>query len=352
MFDFKLILILVLSIVIYILYNKIDKINVEVDKIKIAMSKDKKKPNKEEKSKEENKQRYLEHFYDNNSESAVNNISNIDETTEILNETHQNNINNESIKQCFKHEKDNDVSESSISIDFNLSTHEETTVAEYSNEDKSKTHDNEPEDKIDINIDGIISDQAPLQVSGYFQSIANAKPNDDLLEPIEYDLEETVEKKSKLENTEKTFDLQEIVIENNNKKTFDLQEIVIETNDENINEIQNEVKEDNHMIDSDSESEQSYDQTSKNDELLMDAEDDVLVKVSSDKEDSDTKDEKNELMKSLKELISKSSFNKHKLDKLQNYAKELNINIEKDINGKTKNKTRSELWKEISQNIK
>ena len=350
MFDFKLILILILSIVIYILYNKIDKISAEVDKIKITLTKEKKTD--KEVNKEETKQKYLEHFYDNNSESAVNNISNIDETTEIIDVHHQNNINNETIKKCFDHNPENDdISESSISIDFNLSEQDDNNAAHVVDKKNNDIYD----ENMDINIDNILNDQQQVKASGYFQSIANTKPSDDLLEPLDYDLEENkIETNNEIKDDK--YNLQEIIIEDGNE---------VEDNNQIDDNNEIEIVEDKNMIDSDSdsdsESEQSYEQQSSInepllviDEPLLVIDDDMLASVKADKnsiENDEDKNEKDDLMENLREIMLNSSFNKHKLDKLQNYAKELNINIEKDINGKIKNKTKSELWKEISQNI-
>ena len=115
MIDYKLILILVLSVVIYILYNKIEIIKNEVTKIKINLA-----------EKTEDKQKYLNKFYedsneDNNEDLGKNiNIEQLEkkdlsgtqnildkepliENFEIKNNLENLNLMTKKYKNCFQH---------------------------------------------------------------------------------------------------------------------------------------------------------------------------------------------------------------------------------------------------------
>lgn len=255
MIDFKLIIILVMGIALYILFNMLDKTKSHLNKLE---------ENIKEHFENDEKKQYLDNFYDSNSDTNINNISVLEETTEpkeeyyveepphfIEQKKNIENTNDESIKQCF----DDHQQSHSESLDFDLDSPLEEPVHQ-----NMITYSNQEEDKklnIDIDIDKIMNDDEK-EVSQYISSIANSKPTDELNVEVSY----------------------------------------------------------------------------------------------SDEEKEDDKKQDNVYLDNIRKMILNESVNKYKLAELQKIAEELNIRTEKELNGKTKNKTKNELWKEISNNIK
>ena len=73
------------------------------------------------------------------------------------------------------------------------------------------------------------------------------------------------------------------------------------------------------------------------------------MKPDNDLVNNTDKNEDNILLANIRDMINNSSVSK--LAQLQEYAKELNINIVKEQNGKIKNKIKNELWNDISDEI-
>lgn len=291
MIDFKLILIAILCVAIYVLFNKLSKNERELKKVKIEL-------NEINENKQEDRKKYLENFYDSNSESQINNISVLEETTEdpqqhFVNDNvpspqpfvaHENsydipdepeNINDKDIQDCFEHDEDNDDSQEMI------------------------TYSNQEEEKINIDVDEII----------------DSEDND---EPPELELFNSNEPEY-LQKKPSTYLNVDDYDDNNQKQSIDVE------------------------LDYEQESTESSEEPMQIKDSIEDnfsPEEDRLV-LQEDKTEKESQE-------AVKRIINGSNYNKFRLLKLQKLAGDLNINIEKEVKGKVTNKTRKELWNEIS----
>lgn len=282
MLDYKLILILVLSIVLFYLYNKVEKIRYDINKIKVEYKKNTK----------------VENYIPVINKKVFNTVnSNIDCEKGICKIPEKNNINkNINLKNINLNDNDIDTTEFPATEDDTLTD----DIIIYSNDKESKINTQNSNDELSSN-------------SNSEKLLNDNKTNNEDIIKIDH---------TNLENNnifmEANFQVEKLIDQLVSKP------VIIETlnyDDEPIPDL-----------------------IPANISFLEENEN-KLVSVDSDL-DYDNIDTKNIDDNIDMEILD--NVNKYKLYQLQDLAKEKNIEVTKSINGKIKNKTKKELYTELS----
>ena len=350
MIDYKLVLILVLSIVLLFIYNKVEELRDDVNEIRKSNNKEKNiyisAPKKENTSNEllklfktqnlgvinnnkndlSSKNICNDEIYDLSSKNICNDekCDLQDRKKEDLNQLPSNlNMNNELILNDNTDSYNaTDISDS-LDINYEKSTSENNTYVVYSNEKDNKIQNDEVDNNkmVGIDVDNVL--ECIQQKNDIFinngsniminEELLNSNPNSDLIKDLsnsdknEINLEDThniLSNDNALYCDDIMKELDNIqILENNNGK------IIIKTKD--------------NIIESDTTSENKYEDL-KNESI------DELINTSEFKK------------------ISLNSITKYKLNDLQNLAKKFDIIITKEKNGKSLNKTKNELYNDLT----
>ena len=388
MIDFKLILILIMSVVIYILFNRSEKLKNRLEKVEISL----KEKNKDDGGK---KDEYLENFYENNEESVIDNLSMMDDTTEV-NEKRDLDFTPKSIEECFDNaQKDkNQRTDPLLNIDFDVN--DDDNIAVYSNHQETQNNYSYLGDinTDNRNVQSNVQTQEQVKLNNYGpvrtlnENFEQSQHKNQIYENEQnrnsYQQNRNEHIRHQTEENPNVLNLaQSPVYDQNssyshpmtsyNEKSYstdnggnsnrahdnsrenisvDIDQIINKPTEipEIINEL-GDLKPNDDLNDTIDNLEYDGENTVESDnddgKIDIDIEEDSHESIESDKNETD-----DVFIENLRNMIKNENITKYKLQKLQSFAKELNIDINKVQNGKSKNKTKRELWREISNNIK
>ena len=355
LFDFKLILILILCIVIYFLYNKNIKLKSKNEKLEVN--------NKElkEGKNTENKEEYLENFYGSgDSDTEINNLSQLDETTEIHENYENSGFQNNSIENEYSESNSTNAFKTSHNLELdsnNINTINDESIKEFFDHPSSPSSfdqkvkeafdDDDNTTDIKVNLDEVVDDR-DNEIRNLMGSVADSKPSDNLInddDNFDYDdsdseaepIEEELEFDTASMGESKSTSTQEDIPKKSNSKSKNIISVDLDLPDD----LTGEDASNNEEIDSDLE---------ELDQLSAKLEENTQNPELDSNEDKSVKSEK-AMLANIRYMINYESMTKYKLGQLQDFAKNLDIEIEKSQNGKIRNKTKVELWKDIKNNI-
>lgn len=297
MIDYKLVLILILSIVLVYMYNKIEDLKDDVYTLKKKIS-----INENQKTSDELLSLFNKDNIVNNEKAKENECNKIKCNLPIVNENQnmEETFILDNDQECYENKKDNtseyQATESSESFNINYDKSSE----KYDQNDEFVIFSNEKENNLENQI-----------LNFDVQTVLENIVNNDILNNDKFILETN----SLLSKTyEGNIDIINESSNSDEKNNIDL--IELETLSEKSDKILNEF--DNINI------------ISNGNDIILERDDVNEINTSEDKK------------------IYLNSLTKYKLDELQELAKKNNINTTKSINGKEINKTKKELYNELS----